>query len=144
MKNHKPSTIVMNEFVEFMPDILEENTLYVSMKFATAVHKCFCGCGSEVVTPISRAGWQLWFDGQNISLSPSIGSWGLACQSHYFVRNGQVVWAPKWSRNQVKEGRAADRRLQLEHFGEIQAPKVQARPLVKPEVKKRPWWRVFF
>jgi hypothetical protein len=40
---------VKPQFVEFIPDKLEDGILYVSMHYATAVHLCLCGCGKEVV-----------------------------------------------------------------------------------------------
>ena len=30
-----------------------------------------------------------------IWLSPSIGSWSLDCQSHYYIRGNQVIWLGK-------------------------------------------------
>ena len=44
------------EFVEYIPTVLEEGILYISMKYATAVHLCACGCRQKVVTPISPNG----------------------------------------------------------------------------------------
>ena len=85
-----------HKFVEYIPDELESGVLYISMNYCTAVHKCVCGCGNEVVTPISRKGWKLSFDGETISLTPSIGSWNLACKSHYFITNNTVRFARKW------------------------------------------------
>ena len=81
------------EFVEFIPDQLKGRTLYISHTYCTAVHKCCCGCGREVVTPLSSTGWQVTFDGKTVSLYPSIGSWSLPCQSHYFITKNKVVWA---------------------------------------------------
>src|SRR5205085_355428 len=94
MRNNNTLT---HEFVEFIPDDLEEGVLYVSMQYATAAHKCFCGCGTEVVTPLSPTDWKLIFDGKTISLDPSIGNWGLDCQSHYWIRGNQVRWAGRWT-----------------------------------------------
>ena len=37
------------QFVEFIPKVLDEGVLYVSMTYATARHLCFCGCGMRVV-----------------------------------------------------------------------------------------------
>jgi len=113
----KPSFRVAHEFVEFIPDTLEERTLYISMKFATVTHRCFCGCGAEVVTPLSPARWQLAFDGETISLHPSIGSWSLPCQSHYWIRDSEVQWAPRWSKSQIKYGRDGDRAELAQYFG---------------------------
>lgn len=80
-------------FIVTVPDDPEEGVMYVSMTYATAIHLCACGCGEEVVTPISPSDWQLRYDGEEISLTPSIGNWRLACRSHYWIRNGQVDWA---------------------------------------------------
>ena len=56
-------TTFNHEFIEFIPSELEEGVLYVSVQYATAVHKCACGCNNKVVTPISPVDWQLLFDG---------------------------------------------------------------------------------
>jgi len=71
MRQEKPLT---HEFVEFIPDVLKDGTLCVSMEYATVVHKCCCGCGKEVVTPLSPTDWNLIFNGKTISLDPSIGN----------------------------------------------------------------------
>lgn len=83
-----------HEFVESFPDKLKERTLYVSMEFATISHRCACGCGREVVTPLSPTDWKLMFDGRTITLHPSIGNWGFECQSHYWIRGNRIEWAP--------------------------------------------------
>ena len=44
--------ILKHEFVEFIPDELEQGKIYISIRFATASHLCLCGCGNKVVTPI--------------------------------------------------------------------------------------------
>jgi len=87
-----------HKFVDFIPDNLEERVVYISLEYGIVVHKCCCGCGHEVVTPLSPMGWKLTFDGETISLSPSIGSWSLACKSHYWIRNNKVEWAKQWSK----------------------------------------------
>jgi len=84
---------LQHRFVDYIPDDLEQNVLYISMAFATVVHKCACGCNAEVVTPLAPLGWQLVFDGESVSLTPSIGSWSLPCRSHYFIRKNMVQWA---------------------------------------------------
>lgn len=84
-----------NVFVESFPDSLEEGKLYVSMEYASVAHLCACGCGREVVTPLRKDAWRLEYDGQGITLSPSVGSRNLACRSHYYIREGKVQWLPK-------------------------------------------------
>jgi len=105
----KNKTVLTHEFVEFIPDDPLEGTLYVSMRFATVVHKCCCGCGTEVVTPLSPMDWKLIFDGKTISLEPSIGNWSLECQSHYWIRGNQVRWARQWSQEEINDVRAYDK-----------------------------------
>ncbi len=99
---------IRHTFVEFIPKELEERVLYVSIQYSTAVHKCFCGCGQKVVTPLSPAQWRLTFDGETASLEPSIGNWSFRCESHYWITNGQVKAARHLSRERIATIRAAD------------------------------------
>ncbi len=99
---------MQHEFVEYIPDEVSEGTLYVSMQFGTAVHKCCCGCGQEVVTPITPTDWQLSFNGESITLSPSIGNWSFECRSHYFIRNNEIMWCSAWTKQQVSAGKFQD------------------------------------
>jgi hypothetical protein len=137
----KPPKTLMHEFVEFIPDAIEEGKIYVSIEYATAVHKCACGCGKEVVTPLSPTDWKLIFDGKTLSLDPSIGNWGFPCRSHYWVRNDRAVWAEDWSKARVDANRAHDRRLNDEYYG-----KGETAVLPKPETPaaapaKANWWK---
>lgn len=77
---------VRHAFVDLMPAEREEGVVYVSMKYSTAVHNCLCGCGMKVVTPIRPDKWTLTYDGEAISLSPSIGNWSFPCKSHYWIK----------------------------------------------------------
>jgi hypothetical protein len=98
------------EFVESAPDQLEESTLYVSMRFATVVHLCACGCGTETVTPLDPTGYKLIYDGDTITLCPSIGNWQYRCRSHYFIRRNRVVWAGDMADEQIARGGRRSRR----------------------------------
>lgn len=95
-------------FVENIPEKLEQGTVYVSIDYSIAVHKCFCGCGFDVVTPFSPAEWSLTYDGETITLYPSIGNWSFACQSHYWIRKGRVEWAGKFSEDKIALVRQKD------------------------------------
>jgi hypothetical protein len=108
--------ILKHEFVEFIPDELEQGTIYISIRFATASHLCRCGCGNKVVTPIRPTDWTLIFNGKTVSLDPSIGNWSFPCQSHYWIRNNRVKWAPKWSREQIERGRRYDHHAKEKYF----------------------------
>ena len=102
-------TSVRHEFVELIPEEIEEGIIYVSIPYATAVHHCLSGCGQEVVTPLSPRDWELIFDGETISLYPSVGNWSLPCRSHYWIRRNKVKWARTWSEAEVERARAKDR-----------------------------------
>jgi Family of unknown function (DUF6527) len=82
-----------HRFVEHLPERLEAGVLYISMEYATAAVGCCCGCGKEVVTPFTPTDWSMTFDGETISLSPSIGNWNFDCRSHYFIRRGRIIEA---------------------------------------------------
>jgi len=96
---------LVHKFVKSVPETLEDGVIYISMEYATAIHRCCCGCGNEVVTPFSPLDWELTFDGKTISLDPSIGNWGFKCQSHYWITRNTVEWALKWDRKRIDAGR---------------------------------------
>ena len=99
------------QFVEQFPERLEPGELYLAMEFATAVHLCACGCGNKVITPFSPTDWQMSFDGESVSLQPSIGNWSFRCRSHYWVRSGRIVWAGDMSQEAIN----ADETFKLRH-----------------------------
>lgn len=103
-----------HRFVEAVPSDMALGVLYVSLEYATMVHLCCCGCGNEVVTPLSPNDWKVTFDGQTVSVNPSVGSWSLPCRSHYVIRHGRVDWAGDWTDAQIARGRARDRAIKLE------------------------------
>jgi hypothetical protein len=111
-----PTRVLKHEFVEYIPSTVMEGTVYVSIPFATVVHKCCCGCGREVVTPISPTDWELTFDGRSISLYPSIGNWDYPCRSHYWIRYNRIEWAPSWTQEEIEAGRAADALAKAKYF----------------------------
>ncbi len=105
-----PYQCLTHSFVETVPEQLESGVLYVSIEFATVIHLCCCGCGNEVVTPLSSTDWRLTFDGESVSLYPSIGNWNFSCRSHYWIRCNQIEWAREWSDRESREGRRSDRK----------------------------------
>lgn len=98
------------EFVEYIPEHPRPGVLYVSRRYATALHLCCCGCGSEVVTPLNPAKWHLKEDGGRVSLSPSIGNWSFPCQSHYWIDRNSVRWAAAMAPEVIAAVKARDRR----------------------------------
>ena len=122
---YEKGSIIKFKFVDLVPTDLEEGTLYISMDLAAAKHKCCCGCGEEVFTPLNPTDWKLTFDGVSVSLWPSIGNWSLPCQSHYYIKRNRIKWAPKWTPDQIIAGRKADRRAKQAYYGHN---KRQAKP----------------
>lgn len=111
------------EFVEFIPEVLKDGTLYISGRYSTATHKCCCGCGEEVVTPLSPTDWALTMNGDQVTLHPSIGNWSFACRSHYLIRNNRVVWAGSMTKQQIEKGRKKDRAAKKAYFETVDRSK---------------------
>lgn len=140
---------ITHEFVEFVPADLVEGVVYVSIPYSTVVHKCLCGCGMKVVTPLRPDKWTLTYNGEAISLDPSIGNWSFPCRSHYIIRKGRVLEAGPMSQSQVRRGRAHDAALTAVYHGEV-APSRPVERASPPPVarkieakKKRGLWATF-
>ena len=85
--------------VHRVPETLEFGVLYVCFECNVVVHLCACGCGEKVVLPIDPDFWIVKYDGEQISLSPSVGNFQFKCKSHYWIRDNRVVWV----KEKVKE-----------------------------------------
>jgi hypothetical protein len=126
---------VTHKFVDEVPERLEPGTLYVSMRYATALHLCCCGCGSEVVTPLSPVQWRVTFDGETITLDPSVGSWALPCRSHYVIRNGHVIEALPWSEEEVRQGQVNQKRARKHYYGsDVEVSQERAVQIALPQL----------
>ena len=132
----KPERFLKHEFVEFIPDELKDDTIYVSIPYATVVHKCCCGCGTEVVTPLSPTDWTLIFDGESLSLDPSIGNWSFDCKSHYWIKRDRVYWAERWSKKQIKLARSHERTVKERFFDDMHSAEKE-----REEKSTRRFWR---
>ena len=129
MKN----TSIRPEFVDIIPNHLEEGVLYICERYKTAIHKCCCGCGEEAVTPLSPADWSIRIEGNGVSLSPSIGNWNFACKSHYFIHSNKVIWAARFSQWQIDQVRArdkADKKAYIETVNQQKSLKVRLIALI--------------
>jgi hypothetical protein len=131
---------VKHEFVEFIPQEVEPATVYISGTHATCVHLCLCGCGNKVVTPLAPTEWKLIFDGETISLSPSIGNWSFDCQSHYWIRESRVIWAPALSKEKVEANRVGDRRQKHRYYRELEDDATAVLPATGEEPHEQPGW----
>lgn len=106
-----------HRFVRNVPRELAPGVLYISMDYATAVHSCCCGCGDRVVTPFTPTDWRMTFNGESISLHPSVGNWNQKCRSHYVIQRNRVLEAGPWSNAQVEAERLRDKRAKAAHYG---------------------------
>ena len=130
-----------HSFVASIPDQIDPGILYISLDFATMMHLCACGCGREVVTPLSPKDWRITYDGRSVSVHPSVGSWSLPCRSHYVIKKGNIRWAGDWTDEQVNKGRRADL---VRKRGEIpDQPKyvqpLEGRKAKRPTILQRIW-----
>lgn len=110
-------------FVNFIPDRLEEEVLYICKQYKTAIHKCCCGCGEEVVTPLSPVDWSFKKEGAVVSLTPSIGNWNFACKSHYYIHRNKIIWVSKFSQFQIDQAQELDRSDKKEYIEAINQQK---------------------
>src|SRR5262245_27812894 len=116
--------------VDFMPKQLEPGILYVSERFGTAAHLCACGCGAKIRTPLGPTEWTLKETPSGPSLWPSIGNWQQACQSHYVIQAGKIVWAGKWTPEQIAAGRRGEEARRKAYYDSMYA---------KPSLLGRIW-----
>jgi hypothetical protein len=105
--------------VHYMPTELRPGVLYVSEEFDIAMHLCACGCGSKVKTPLGPTEWSVEETKSGPSLRPSIGNWQQACQSHYWINLGEVVWAKKWTPEEIAAGCRHEEERRRAYYGAL-------------------------
>lgn len=130
-----------HRFVEHIPEDLEPGLLYVSMEFGSVAHSCCCGCGEEIVTPLTPTDWRILYDGESITLAPSVGNWNLPCRSHYIIKQGRAIEALPWTDEQVLAEQQRDRMAKARHY---QQKPDRPEPVVPTEPKplaKTGLWR---
>ncbi|MCM8921432.1 MAG: hypothetical protein LC540_15440 [Candidatus Thiodiazotropha sp.] len=87
-----------------LPERLRPGVCYVAMDQDTpwaASLQCPCGCGELIILNLvgNHPVWKLTMSGDNpITLHPSV--WRTrGCESHFWVRQGRIVWvSPHWSK----------------------------------------------
>lgn len=100
------------------------------------------------MTPLAPTDWSMIFDGESVSLRPSVGNWYLACRSHYIIRNGRVIEAPSWSEDRIENEWRRDRKAKATYYGSgatepgnLPTSSVAA---VVEQAPKRRWWSQFW
>lgn len=134
--------MIRPEFIESAPRQLSDGVIYISDRFRTALHKCCCGCGKEVVTPLNPAGWSYWLTDGKVTLKPSIGNWSFPCKSHYLIIRNQVVWANTMSDRQIAQVKARDARDKQAYIARCNQAKLPVRPVLPhpPEQASLSWF----
>lgn len=113
MRHH----ILEHRFVRNAPRELEPGVLYISMEYATAVHSCCCGCRERVVTPFTPTDWRITFDGESVTLNPSVGNWNQDCRSHYVIERNRVIECGRWSEERIDMERRRDKLAKATYYG---------------------------
>ena len=118
--------IIRPQYVEQLPDRLEEGVLYISEGFDLTAHKCCCGCGEDVYNKLSPVKWRLikTRDGSSVSLDPSVGNWKYACHSHYWIRENRVIDAGRMSAWAIEAIQQRDRRDRDRYIARLNAQPV--------------------
>ena len=114
-------------WVEDMPETMEEGAVYISPKHRLTEHLCACGCRAEVSLSLGRSEWKIEYDGETVSLWPSVGNWQLPCKSHYIIQNNKTGWCSRWSEEEILAGRSRDRQEKQKDIEEKRA--------------ERTWWK---
>jgi hypothetical protein len=117
-----------------MPKELNQGVLYISMEYSLIMHLCACGCGEKVATPLSPEDWKLYYDGESVSLSPSIGNWDFPCESHYWIRKNKVMFIGSSKEQNIENKSIKKTKLYQSMFTTIK--KIQI-PSKKKTKKKR-------
>lgn len=143
---------VTPQFVENIPESLSDGFLYISERYETAVHLCCCGCGEEVVTPLTPVDWQLRKERNTVTLHPSIGNGNFACKSHYVIKRNKVEWMSSMTTKLIERARRRDQLDKARYIDEVNEKKhasfanpenvIQEIPRQKLEGVQHRLWRV--
>jgi len=131
------------QFVELMPPTLNHGILYVSTTYSLMVHLCACGCGEKVTLPMHPKQWRFTYDGKEISIYPSIGNIGTPCNSHYWIKRGQVDWSIAISPEHAEQKRTRDQQDVVNHV-KTSVPNLKTQHFSKDSLWSKIIARCFF
>ena len=126
------------ERVEYMPKLLELGVLYYAEEFGAATHLCPCGCHHKVQTPVGPSDYSLRMGTRGPTLYPSVGNWQRPCRSHYWIRNGEILWEQPWSDEEIAAGRATEAARDHAYFER------RARARIRPQARLISWIKNVF
>ena len=106
-------------FVRAIPafENLKQGNLYVSMKYGVVVNFCPCGCGDLSEFTLAPERWWLAYDGETVSLFPSIGNSRLKCRSHYWIENSRVRWCNPMGAAEVATAQKREEYVRNKKYG---------------------------
>ena len=102
------------------------------------------------MTPLSPTDWKLIFDGESISLDPSIGNRSFARKSHYWIRRNKVRWDDRWSQDEIDAVRFHERLVKENYYASEKqnatsragkAPKDQPAQVKAGKSRRGFWWK---
>jgi hypothetical protein len=104
------------------------------------------------VTPLSPIDWSLTFDGETITLDPSIGNWSFECKSHYFIRKNKVVWAKRFSDKEIAEVKYIDSQDKEDYYSKpskeksikVSESKEEFTENTSSRIRLIDWWNKLF
>jgi hypothetical protein len=91
--------------------------------------------------PFTPTDWMLTFDGETVSLWPSIGNWNFKCRSHYIIRRSRVFEAEPWENKEVEHGRQIDKDRKQKHFQKPNRPERSEESQPQAETGSLGLWR---
>ena len=103
-------------YFDIFPEVLEDDTLYISLPYSTSAHICPSGCGLRVVLPLGKGCWELVDDG-DATLWPSVHV--QTCNAHYWIEAGAIRWSTTMCPERAKKYSQLD---QQRHNSEISEP----------------------
>ena len=84
---------VTPRFVEQIPPGKRESgVILVCIKYGVMSLACPCGCGLTMDLSIEPHRWRIEWDGEHLSVCPSVSSSGLPCRSHYWIQSNRIEW----------------------------------------------------
>ncbi len=95
----KRERLYKHQYVNYVPEKINSNTIYLVGNegyYWQAVMLCPCGCDKTLNMSLMKEhhpSWNIKFNSDRIiTLHPSINR-TVGCKSHFFLRNGKIVWA---------------------------------------------------
>ena len=111
--------------VRFLPKLMEEGVLYVSVEYGIAGHLCPCGCKNKIMTPLDPTEWSFQDATDGPTLYPSIGNWQLPCKSHYWITNGDIEWSYEWSAEEILAGSLFEERKRKAYYKDLEERQIK-------------------